>query len=270
VRKRRAAGIAAMVSTFYAVGCSLLVDTEGLGGSPTPDASGDATGDRTAQAESGADTSAPIDAGKTCEATFCDDFDEGGIGARWTSKDIQNGGLLDLGTPAVSAPNALRTRFATSTAMTDRVALLERDLGMGTHLRCDFSMFLETRPSTSFVDLFRIRTTAPGVNEYNLFFGVNASTGATFREDLYLTDGGCGCPRKEANPPTLLASRWVRVSVETDFATASLAYDGVVVSAGSFGGFAPGSNIFVALGTVAYQQQPSVVLFDDFSCTLGP
>jgi hypothetical protein len=270
VKKRRGAAVAAMVSTVCAAGCSLFIDTAGLEGELPPDASGDVQSERASS--EGGDTSAPLDAGKVCDATFCDDFDDGGLGARWTSKAVDNGGVLELGTPARSTPNALRARFTTTTtAPGDRNALLERDLGAGTRLRCDFWMFVESPPTDgTFVDIFRVRTTAPGVDEYNLFFGVNGGPGASFREDLFLTDGGCPCPRREASPPTFPLSRWVEVTVETDFATASLAYDGHVVAAGPFALFKPSSNVFVAVGTRAYGQQPSVVLFDDLSCTLAP
>ena len=133
-------------------------------------------------------------------------------------------------------------------------------------------MFLEKRPSTRSMDVLRIRTTAQGVANYNLLFGVSPAGSGTFREDVFLPDGGCGCPRKEANPPTFPDARWVRVTVEVSFATAaaSVAYDGQVIAAGMFGGITPTSSVFVAVGSLAYDPQPSVILFDDFSCTLSP
>jgi hypothetical protein len=269
VKKRRAAAIAVMASTSYAVACSLLVDTAGLGGESAPDSSIDASSDGTTLAESAADANI-VDAGTTCEATFCDDFDEGGLGAKWTSKEVTNGGLLELGGPARSAPNALRTHFSITSGPSDRIAILERDLGAGSHLRCDVSIFVESPPSSSFIDVLRIRTTAPDVTDYNLLFGLNPAGGATFREDIYFGDGGCGCPRKDSKPPPLPLAQWVRLSIETDFTNASLAYDGQVVSAAPFAAFKPSSNVFVAIGSIAYQAQPSVVLFDDLSCTLAP
>lgn len=270
MKKRRAAAVAAMVSFSYGAGCSLFVDTSDLAGDLAADASSDVQGER-ASGEGG-DSSARVDAdgGKACDATFCDDFDDGALGATWTSTTLTKSGVLELGATAHSAPNALRARFETSTPQGDRDAFLEKDLGRGTRLRCDFFVFVEVPPESDFVDIVRVRTTAAGVADYNLLFGVSPVGGATFREDLFLTDGGCGCPRKEASPPAVPLSRWVAVTLETDFATASLSYDGRVVAAGPFAGFTPSSNVFVAIGTRAYKQQPSVVLFDDVSCSLAP
>jgi hypothetical protein len=270
VRKRRAAAIALMASTLYAVGCSLFVDASGLAGDPLVDASTiDAAGDRPTT-ESGLDTSAPADAGKICDATFCDDFEDGPLGARWTSVEITNGGIAELTMPDDAGSKAFRARFSGGSASGDRSAVLERDLGKGSHLRCDFSMFVAARPNEIFVDALRIRTTVPGVDPYHLLFGVNAGAGGTFREDFFYTEGGCDCPLHDGNPPTFPDSQWVRVTFETNFMTASIAYDGQVVSAGKFFGFTPATNVFVALGSIAYKPETSDMRFDDFSCTMTP
>jgi hypothetical protein len=265
--------MAAIIAVAYACGCSLLVDTSGLGDPPAGPAADDAASDIATDGATSLDASASpdADAGNECKATFCDDFDRTPLGATWTSKLVTNGGVLELASPGRSPPNAFRARFSTSTSTDDRFAFLERELGAGSRLSCEFSMFLEVPPQKGgFIDVFRVHTTGPNVSEYLILLGIDGDGDATLREDLFYGDGGCGCPRTQSSPASLGDPRWIRVGIETDFVTASVAFDGATVIAGKYGGFKPTSNISVAVGSLAYRQQESVVLIDDFSCTLLP
>lgn len=260
--------------SFAAAACSALVDTSGLSGGPADAAleassPGDAAPD-VVDVPDAADAADAADGGGICDASFCDDFDDGPLGARWTSMDIGTSGVLSLATPAVSAPNSLRAVLLDALTDDDAYAFVDKDLGPGKAVRCEFSVFLTTRPTdNNHTDLFRIRASGADVKDYQLWFGVT-NIDATFREDVFFPDGGCDCPRQDVGPDSFPDARWVRVTVESNFKTATVRYDGTVVASGSLGGFIPTGRLSVALGVGGYAGHRTDVLFDDFVCTVTP
>jgi len=207
---------------------------------------------------------------RVCDAGFCDDFDEGPLGARWSEVDT-SGGTASFGTPSLSPPNALRI-VITDAAVSRAQVLLQKELGIATKLRCAFGVYVVARPTNAFVDLFRVRTSGSGIVDYHVGLGVSAGEGGTFREDVFYPEGGCGCPRATQNPATFPTQRWVRVAVDMDFiaANATLSYDGAVVLNAPFGGFQPTSTIVVGLGGVNLRGSTADVLFDDLACGTAP
>jgi hypothetical protein len=263
--------VAGFAIAIAAAGCSLIVDTSGLVGV----AGDDAASDRAAPNEAGAvdaadasdDAASPSDAARTCDATFCDDFDDGPLGATWTKTNLAGGGTLDLATPAQSLPNALRARFYGVSSPDDRYAMLEKDLGMGKAVRCDFAMQVTKRPNKDIDDVFRIRTRGPGLNDYLLWFVVSTAGGA-LADDIAYPDGGCACPQRYDAFPNLPQGTWVHVTVETDFSRATVKIDGQTVVDDTFGPLVPTEPIVVGLGGRAFSSITGDVLFDDFSCTI--
>ncbi len=252
-------------------GCSLLVDTSGLTSATTEDGAAD----RASATDGGADVSSldaatdalAADGGIVCDATFCDDFDDGPVGAKW-SRAIVNKGSIDLATKYTSAPSALRARFFGSDSTDDRYAMLERDLGTGTRVRCDFSMSVTARADRDVNDPFRIRTTAPGVSDYLLYLVLPAAGGIALADDIQYSDGGCACPQRLTSFDSFPIGAWRRITIETDFTTATLSVDGAVVVTNTFGPIVPNGPIVVGLGGRAFSSITSETLFDDFSCTI--
>jgi hypothetical protein len=270
VRGFRFAGVVGFAIAMAAAGCSLLVDTSGLGGTTAAD---DAANDHAAPNDGGAldagdaDASSSSDSARTCDATFCDDFDDGPLGAKWTKSMLTGGGTLALDTPALSLPNALRAQFHGVSSPTDRYAMLEQDLGLGRAVRCDFAMNVTHRPNKDLNDVFRIRTRAPGIDDYLLYFAV-ATAGGALADDIAYPDGGCACPQRYESFPVLPEGTWVHVTVQTDFTTAQVTIDGQLVVDKSFGPLVPNEPIVVGLGGRAFSSIISDTLFDDFSCTV--
>jgi len=259
-----------------AEGCSLFFDGDGLSSNRPSD-----SGSNDGQPGSGSDSNnngtpddggglPPSDASSSdagCTATFCETFDNGPLGAGWTV-DVKTGATLELSTTARSAPYALRARQTSVTS--NPSALMKRDVAAsGSRIACDFSLFIAALPSSQFIDMFSIQTTT-AAHEYHLWFGVNQNQ-ATFREDFFLADGGCNCPLQAfgpALPPAV--NKWSRIRIETDFKTASLSYDGSIITAAPFGNFTPTGPLSIQLGIRGYPQDSADVLIDDVSCNVVP
>jgi hypothetical protein len=270
-RSRRLFFACALAAGATPFGCSLVVDTSGL----TSVATEDAAGDRASGTDGGADGASldaltdalTADGGTVCDATFCDDFDDGPVGAKW-SRSIVNQGAIDLSTKYTSAPSALRARFFGSQSTDDRYAMLERDLGTGTRVHCEFSMYVTARADKDVNDPFRIRTTAAGISDYLLYLVLPSTGGIALADDIHYADGGCACPQKFATFDPFPVGAWRRITVETDFTTATLSVDGAVVVTSTFGPIVPDGPIVVGLGGRAFSSITSDTLFDDFSCTI--
>jgi hypothetical protein len=138
---------------------------------------------------------------------------------------------------------------------------------MGKAVRCDFDVYVAHRPNMDLHDAFRIRTRGPGIGDYILYLAVSTG-GGSLADDIAYSDGGCSCPQKYAPFPDLQEATWAHVTVETDFSTAKVSIDGVVVVHDTFGPLVPTDPIVVGLGGRAFSSITSDVLFDDFSCTI--
>jgi hypothetical protein len=120
--------------------------------------------------------------------------------------------------------------------------------------------------------MFRIGTSAPdsGITRHDIRFGVGAAAGGTLREDVFLSDGGCDCPRTHADPTAFPDSKWIRVSIETDYTIVNARFDGVQVATQPFGGFVPTGDITVGFGIDGYENSDAEHLLDDVACTVTP
>jgi hypothetical protein len=137
-----------------ALGAACVVDAGGLTG-------GDA-GTREDASDAGA-----VDAPSACDAgfcaclspppTFCDDFDHGTLGARWTAPvaNPMPGASLTLDSNAVSSPNALRVIFPRS-AGGGAIALAEEFSQTFQEARLEFDVFAPDGFTDDQVAAFRI------------------------------------------------------------------------------------------------------------------
>src|SRR5678815_3397479 len=110
--------------------CTLAIDTSGFVGDA------DANGSDGAARDSSPDGS--VNFPNTCDAAFCDDFDDGPLGARWSRQSVVGDASMALVPSERSLPNALG--FA---ANDEGEAWIERDLTTDRHLVCSFDLAVD-------------------------------------------------------------------------------------------------------------------------------
>ncbi len=125
----RGFAIAALVAGTGA--CSLLVSV------PTDEYSNGASAGVDASIEAGGSDGRPA---QGCDATFCEDFDDGPLGSKWAEQRTAGGGELSLAPSSLSPPNALRIRLTERSDTTKRSAHLARDFPFPTRARCSIDM----------------------------------------------------------------------------------------------------------------------------------
>jgi hypothetical protein len=229
---------------------------------PTPRDAAGIVLDTDADAEAAAPRCAPDE--------FCDDFDDGGLGARWTTI-VEEGGTVSLDTTrSVSAPRSLNVVTPSGIDDVFRRAYLFRTVAQPSPIRCTFMMRVNAAYATSvrFIDFFFFRASGPQIPRYELRWGTRG-TASAIREDVFFSDGGCGCPRKEQIMPSLPVGQWIRVTLELSFSSATVSYDGGVVYSSSFAGFTP-ATLGIAIGTDHKDAIATNVSFDDLVCDTSP
>jgi hypothetical protein len=254
--------------------CSLLVDTSGLAG----DAADGGAEASLVDALDGGGAQPDATAGDAaegnrppCTATFCDDFDDGGLEARWGAEEIATGGVLVLDSAdSTSAPNALHARLTNPTPSGDyRYAVLRRTLPVGRAITCEFDVKVLARPENDFADLIRIETAGGPISQDWVWFGVQPDS-EVVREDIFYPDSGCECPRKWVTPPLVAAGKWTHVKVESDYVRSKVTQDGQVIFDEPSAGFLPDKPFVVSLGVSGRQSGTVDALFDSFACTVTP
>jgi hypothetical protein len=263
---RRAGAVALALASGAA--CSLAVDSDGLTGAtarpdaaldgpaegtaPAPDAAGDAAGDATPAS----------DAGRACDASFCDDFDEGVLGARWTGLQ-QNGGSLSLDPgAAVSAPRSLLVRLPLGP--TNRGVSLAKEFPRAGGLRCALSLRVDApTAASSHVYYAQIRILSPDVSLRVLALGTRPGS-SVFEDFTAFPDGGERSNVQQLAP--IAAGQWVRVEIETTYSTARVVVDGVPAVAVNIPP-STGTTVAFDLGAAYYSDSaPATLRFDDVVC----
>ena len=263
---QRAFAALGLALTVSALACSILVSTEDLSG--PSDAAVDAP-DVSLPVDAATDSPSDAGGGDACKATFCESFDDGEVGSRWTSKRVVGDATLTHDTSGFrSPPNALRARVDTDGSVA-AAATLERNLGPGRAISCSFDWLIAKRPSRGLSDVIVLRTAGTDVNSYEVLFGLGESGKAALREDQIFTDGGCGCPASITSPVSPGAD-WVRVTIETDFTRVVLRYDGLVVEERPLVGVKQSGDIYVKIGASGYVISPFDFRIDNLECTVTP
>lgn len=262
MRRTGATVVATIVLLGGVVAACLLPHTDELaGGGSDASTAGDSTDGR-------ADV-AP-DAPGSCDATFCDDFDKGPLGAAWTTVNGLDAGLMTLGQPAVSPPNALVISQPDGGGTQQKTPMLVKDLPKGSSLRCSFTVLGESLPpnSKSAGDVLSFLYAGNGTFVDDEILLSLDKTGLGLREDVGLLDGGCDCPRFFAGPFPISTALFTRVALVTDFVTARILVNDVEVASHAVTG-AGATQVRVSFG---YDRPagPSKVRFDDFACTVTP
>jgi hypothetical protein len=256
------------------IACSFLVETSELTGNASDAMSSDqATADDGGLAADGVgiegatpDSATPAGA---CDADFCESFDEGAVGEDWDQLDTTGGTLAHDGEERRSAPNALKAVVQDASSLTTRTAYLRRALPTSAGVRCEFDILVKgTTSPTHHVDLFQVKSSSPAVTGYSLRLYLRGNT-SWLREDLSLADGGCECPKWSTNFNALPRDKWTRVTFETTFSEATIAYDGTTVFKGQIGGLVP-SSLGIVIGLSTYDMATYDVRYDDLRCRLLP
>lgn len=205
----------------------------------------------------------------SCEATFCDDFDFGPLGATWTDSRGLDAGRLSLGAPAISPPNAFVATLPED-AGDGTESFLIKDLPKGSTLVCGVSIFVDVVPVTAkFVDILSfLHSGSGGFVDADLKVGLNQD-GVTLREDVTQLDGGCSCPAFMTTAAPVPLGLFFRLELETDFSVARLSINGAVVASNAVASDPP-TAVRVSLGIHGYGNVGAQLRFDDFSCTVGP
>lgn len=212
----------------------------------------------------------PIDAGdaSTCDATFCDDFDRGPLGATWTEVHGVDAGFLTLGAPAASPPNALLVTLPDGGAG-KREAMLIKDLPKGSSLRCSFSVLGEALPAANGAgDALIFYYGGSGAFVDTEVLMSMSKAGITVRQDVGRPDGGCDCPGFETALLPFATGIFTRLAMEIDFSTVRAFVNDVEVASHAIVGAGP-SPVRVSFG----MDRPSTatrVRFDDFTCVVKP
>lgn len=280
---RRALLIGLCASAFLAA--CLLPELQDLGGAATSDAgpadgaAGDAALGDGASDGSKADASAK-DAAACPDGSFCDDFDDGPLGARWSTIDTFDG-VLALSDASVSAPNGLRMELAAPAGAERRAALVKNFAvsAAPTRVVCSVSLRLTTRIGGTGDDLELFEIDQQGATYDTVFIKVSA-TQTFLREEHTGGDGGFASQTKAlaTNAGGIPDGTWTRVVLDVNGATKSATLS-ITPEGGSTTPLVMSSltlaksvtKLTLILGEPAdHDVSPSTTHFDDYRCDVTP
>jgi hypothetical protein len=201
---------------------------------------------------------------RSCDATFCDDFDNGPLGATWTATDTAKGGELTLVPQAFSPPNALRM-FIPDTSGT-RTARLAKAFPTPKRVRCDVELFI-TKPPVANQNVQVLGFNAPTDAEgfYAVFLKIEDASG-------YLAEEVTGSPDRVLDLPPFPVGSWVHFAMDVDLAASKVELIvGARSTAFTLVPVALGPTLTVIVGEPSESQGGAFeASFDDFSCNLTP
>lgn len=254
--------------------CSLFTNLSDLDAPPSATDAGAIDPDATivdAPGDQAAEVSLLDPDGGCPDGGFCDDFEEGLLGARWGASEIQGGTARLEDGGAGTGSRVFRSTTGAGVLPRPKTAFLVRPvLPPPKALRCTFAMRPEQAPKDggqSWIDVFQFIGAGPGVARYELKLGMlDVESGV--RVDVTLDDAGCLCPRTFAPiPKAFEVGTWVKVVFETNFQSILVSYDGAIVLNAAFDvGFVP-ESVNLALGLEDYATSGADVSYDDFACS---
>jgi hypothetical protein len=267
----RAIGLTFGVAMAASVGCSLLVETSGLSGDVTPLSSEAGAGDATPGTDAGTDApGTKTDAAIACDATFCDGFDDGPIGARWDIKEPPVAATLALVPGTLSAPWALELDLPQrAPASFERMAFLAKSfhLTAGT-VSCRFSVNVVLPPAAN-GDFALFQIDPSPVSDNHVFEMKVVNDGSLEMRERYDADGG-GVEIKNTfgTPP---AGQWVSIALAADFNAHTLTATLNSAPSKTFSMVAPAgvTSVKLSLGETGDSDSAHFTArFDDFACSV--
>ena len=213
------------------LGCSLLVDTGGLVGSPSVDVPVDAAVDVTVL-DAGTDAVSPTDGDAApspatgCalfkDASFCEDFD--GVDpfsiSKWTIADVDAsvGSLAVTATTSVSAPRSAAFAMHASPPACSYLRLMRRFAGPYARFRAEISLRVE---ATGYVLNLHAGSSPLGASyQVNLSFDANAIAVAHLQKDT--GGGGFDISSTSIGLEASAIGRWLLVTAEIVEATGTI------------------------------------------------
>lgn len=205
-----------------------------------------------------ADAGAP----RPCDATFCDDFDFGPLGARWAQINAAaTAGTLDLVDAGRSAPFALRAT-AFGGALTFRDVDLAKQFGSVKTASCTFAVKPVERPGRPAVFFYRGLTTSSD----NWYASITlADTETTLGLAIFFKDGGVPSEAIATAPPAPIGE-WTELRIATTQTKLTLSVNGVPAADLPMKLATSTSGFSAHLGIQAIETTQEVVLFDDVRC----
>lgn len=219
----RALGSFFVVAAAACAGCSLLVSTSGFSDGVTSSEAGAQDATATTPVDASSDAAVKTDAAFVCDATFCDSFDDGPLGARWDSRETPVAATLALVPAALSAPSALELDLPARKPSTtvERKAFLTKLLGVkaGT-VSCRFQVNVLLAPGAGAGD-FALLGLDPIPTSTNHSFELKVVTsGALSLIENHDEDGGTVESKTVLGTPT--AGEWALVELLWDFNTSTM------------------------------------------------
>jgi hypothetical protein len=205
--------------------------------------------------------------GAGCAATFCDDFDNGELGAKWSDAGVTTGAEIMLVDAGLSAPFAFRAASPGGIANTE--ALLAKFVGSRRALRCELDLQLVSPPPTGEIDYISFVSHTTEVPLYRVYFAIfdgtwNVAEFARAADGTRLLDRAKDMPA----PPI---DRWTHVLFETDGNEASISFDGVkVATLTALSQIRPeGREIHIGITFASSATTASSALYDNIACDYG-
>jgi hypothetical protein len=272
---------------MMSAGACTLVDLGGLNdGTPTssgdPGSGGQGTGasgggEGTAGNGSGAsDVGGSGGAGSggapaSCEPPdFCDDFDDGTLGATWSGATSDLGTLTLSTATVVSPPNAFRASVEPLQTTMFRSAQLSKKFSDAQTLRCAFDFYLEAKTSGERAKIAQLLPLNPEFSGYNLNLWINADGGGEIEEWACFPPG---CSNSFIHPapfsPIPIGS-WHRLVFTMSYGgSTTLTIDDALVASLDMYDQAPPETTFY-IGAQSDGVGPFAFLFDNLVCEVNP
>jgi hypothetical protein len=269
--------ILAAAAVSAAAACSLLVDTNGLSGADDAGADAILAPPPPNPPPASADGAPDAPGARVCDATFCDDFDDGSLGARWTSVNVDNGAMLTLDDAGLSPPFALGVHLPTrATTSPSRAAqLVKRFSPFPQKLLCTAQIFVQGGVTSGEGYGLFIARPSPNGGPWSFEVKIHPTNTIQSEEAYALPDGGKTLQTTKLS--TIAVGAWVALAIELDWPTQAIV---TVAGSSSTIPFASGPEstdeggataLDVGLGEDSDGDLPAFdALFDDFACTLTP
>ena len=161
--------------------------------------------------------------------TFCDDFDDGGLGATWDYTNNGGGGTLSQTTNAVSAPYALLTQVPGGGG--HPYASLEKKLAASAHVHFECDMMIMGSQSTNMeIDYFDFAFKPSGYS-YGDFNLERNNPGGTSEEISQATTADASTYNDDSLTEELTTWKHLVVDIDYTKSTFSVAVDGATIDA---------------------------------------
>lgn len=214
---------AAAAACAAAIALASCTDLSGLSGSGGPE---DAAATDAPSSDAAASDAGPLGPFCARDATFCDDFEDGGLAGRWSTVELGDASTLVLADDAGrDGTRGAQAELLPVDAGVKAARFHKAFLGAPARLTCSADLYLEALGAKGSTVL------SVSILSSDRWFGVglDVSAGGSFVWSAGALDDGGAFGDDVTRGPVPLA-RWVRVELQTDFASATLSLDGAALA----------------------------------------